>query len=51
MKSQHWREVFRGNNVGLGNQMDFGFDRVGVTMRLLAWLKNEVFEENWTRRI
>lgn len=40
MKSRHWREVFRGNNVGFGNQMDFGFDRVGVTMRLLARLGN-----------
>lgn len=40
MKSQHWREVFRGNNAGLGNQMDFGFDRVGVTMKLLARLGN-----------
>lgn len=40
MKSPHCQEIFRRRNASLGNQMDAGSDRVGVTMRLLAWTGN-----------
>lgn len=40
MKSQHCQEILRRENAGLGNRMDVGSDRVGVTMRLPAWMGN-----------
>lgn len=35
-KSQRCQEIFRSKNARLGDQVDVGFDRVGVTMKLLA---------------
>lgn len=38
MKSQHCQEIFRWKDARLGNQMDAGFDRVRVNLRLPVWM-------------
>lgn len=35
-KRQRCQEIFRRRNARLGEQVDVGFDRVGVTRKLLA---------------
>lgn len=37
-KNQHSQERFRKRNARWGDQIDVGFDRVEVTVRLLAWV-------------
>lgn len=37
-KNQHSQERFTKRNARLGDQIDVGFDRVEVAVRLLAWV-------------
>lgn len=52
--SQHCQKILRRRNARLGDEMDVGFDRVGVTTMLLpcvtVWVRNRK-KEKWAWRI